>query len=134
MATITNEIALDARAEDVWDAVHDFNAVHRRVAPGFVNACKPDGDARVVTFSNGTIAREILVSSDDAKRRLVYAVLANERLQHYSAAVQIFADGDRRCRLVWTIDLLPNTLADYVRSQVALALTTMKTTLEGAGR
>jgi hypothetical protein len=36
MASITKRIALDVSAEQVWDVVRDFGAVHRRFAPGFV--------------------------------------------------------------------------------------------------
>jgi hypothetical protein len=32
--------------------------------------------ARIVTFANGTVARELLVDCDDARRRLVYAVIS----------------------------------------------------------
>ena len=74
------------------------------------------GDARIVTFANGSVAREVLVDCDDARQRLVYAI-NNERLQHYSASVQVIADGDRRSRLVWIIDMLPNELAAYVQGQ-----------------
>ncbi|MGN6117219.1 MAG: SRPBCC family protein, partial [Nitrobacter sp.] len=80
MASIYKEIALDARADDVWDAIRDFGAVHRRVAPGFLLDARLDGDARIVTFSNGTVAREVLVTCDDTRKRLVYAV-ASERVK-----------------------------------------------------
>ena len=41
MASIRNEIALTAPAERVWNAVRDFQAVHQRVAPGFLTGSKP---------------------------------------------------------------------------------------------
>ena len=116
MASIHNDIPLPAAANDVWDAVRDFGALHERLVPGFVTACMLDGDARIVTFANGSVAREVLVDCDDARRRLVYAI-SNERLKHYSASVQVIADGERRCRLVWIIDMLPNELAAYVQEQ-----------------
>ena len=116
MASIHNDIPLPAPAHDVWDAVRDFGALHERLVPGFVTACTLDGDARIVTFANGSVAREVLVDCDDARRRLVYAI-SNERLKHYSASVQVIADGERRCRLVWIIDVLPNELAAYVQGQ-----------------
>ena len=56
MASIRNEIALGAAPERVWDALRDFHAVQRRVAPGFLTESKPDGDARIVTFANGVTA------------------------------------------------------------------------------
>ncbi len=121
MASIHNDIPLNASARDVWDAVRDFGALHQRLAPGFVTACALDGDARIVTFANGSVAREILVDCDDARQRLVYAI-SNERLKHYSASVQVIADGERRSRLVWIIDMLPNELAAYVEGQTKEAV------------
>jgi hypothetical protein len=61
MASIHKEIAVEARPEDVWDAVRDVGAVHERLAPGFVTDVKMDGDARIVTFGNGMVARELIV-------------------------------------------------------------------------
>ena len=121
MASIHNDIPLPASVHDVWDAVRDFGALHQRLVPGFVLDTRLDGDARIVTFSNGTVAREVLVDCDDARRRLVYAI-SNERLKHYSASVQVVADGETRCRLVWTIDMLPNELAPYVQGQTKEAV------------
>ena len=129
MATLRKELELKAPAARVWHALADFQAVDKRVAPGFVTRSEPDGDARIVTFHNDTQAREMLVSSDDAARRLVYAI-SNERLPHYNAAVQVFADGDGRCRFVWTVDLLPNEMAGYVGAQMDMALRVIKPTLE----
>jgi hypothetical protein len=116
MASIHNNVLLNTPADKVWDAVRDFGALHQRLAPGFVTACTLDGDARIVTFANGSVAREVLVDCDDARQRLVYAI-DNERLKHYSASVQVIVEGDKRCRLVWIIVLLPNELAPYVQGQ-----------------
>ena len=104
-------------ARSVWDALRDFGALHTRLAPGFVTDAKLDGDARIVTFSNGTVAREVLVDCDDERQRLVYAV-KSERLTQHSASVQVFAEGEGRCRLVWIIDVLPNEVAPYVDAQM----------------
>ena len=45
--------------------MRDFGALHTRLVPGFVTDTKLDGDARIVTFANGTVARELLVDCDD---------------------------------------------------------------------
>jgi len=129
MASIRKEISLDAPADQVWDAIRDFGAVHQRVAPGFVVDLKLDGDARIVTFHNGTVAREVLVDLDDELRRLVYAIVEG-RLTAHSASVQVFAEDGRRSRVLWIADLLPNELAGYIRSQMDIAAVTMKQTLE----
>lgn len=126
MASIYKEIALDARADDVWDAIRDFGAVHRRVAPDFLLDARLDGDARIVTFSNGTVAREVLVTCDDARKRLVYAV-ASERVKQHSASIQIIADGDRS-RMIWITDVLPNEIAPYIDGQMELGADAIRKT------
>lgn len=129
MASIQKEFAIASSAHDVWDAVRDFGAVHTRLAPGFVTDAVMDGDSRLVAFSNGTSAREILVDCDDAKRRLVYAVVS-ERIRQHSASVQIHEDGDRRSKFVWTVDVLPNEIAPYISGQMDLSIAAMKKRFE----
>ncbi len=119
MASIHKDIPLDAHPDEVWSAVRDFGAVHTRLAPGFVTDTKLDGDARIVTFANGSVAREQMVDCDDARRRLVYAI-SNERVSHYSASVQVFSDGETRSRMVWIVDVLPNEIAPYIDAQMEL--------------
>lgn len=121
MASIHNDIPLPASAHDVWDAVRDFGALHQRLVPGFVTACTLDDDVRIVTFANGSVAREVLVDCDDARQRLAYTI-SNERLKHYSASVQVIAESEVRCRLVWIIDVLPNELAAYIQGQTKEAV------------
>jgi carbon monoxide dehydrogenase subunit G len=130
MASIYKDIPVNARPDDVWDAVRDFGAVHRRLGPGFAVDCKLDGSARIVTFHNGNVAREEFVDCDEARRRLVYAILANERVKHYSASVQVFADGEARSRITWIVDVLPNEVAPYVSGQMDLAVVAMQKVLE----
>jgi hypothetical protein len=128
MASIHNDIPLPASAHDVWDAVRDFGAVHTRLAPGFVLDSKLDGDARIVTFSNGTVARELLVDCDDARRRLVYAVIS-ERIKQHSASVQVTPESDGRSRLAWTVDVLPHQIAPYMNAQMDQAALAMQKAL-----
>jgi hypothetical protein len=131
MASIRNEIALAAPPDRVWDAIRDFGAVHRRVAPGFLTDSKLDGDdVRVVTFASGAVARETRVSSDDEHRRLVYAIM-DQRFKHYSASVQVFPEASGS-RLVWIIDLLPNDFAEHITQMTQQAVVAMKKALEAA--
>ena len=131
MATLRREIALNANAATVWSAIKDFGAVHTRVAPGFLTKLEMDKGDRIVTFFNGMVARERLVSVDEDDCRLVYAVVEG-RFTHYNAAVQVFPEGDGRSRVVWTIDLLPDDLAPAVGGMMDHAAGFMKKTLEAA--
>ena len=128
MASIHKEIPIDASPADVWAAVRDFGSPHRRLVPGFVLDSRLDGDARIVTFANGTVARELLVDCDDARRRLVYAVIS-ERLKQHSASVQVFPDGADRSRLVWIVDVLPHEIAPYMNAQMDQAALAMQRAL-----
>jgi carbon monoxide dehydrogenase subunit G len=131
MASIHKSIPIDAHPDAVWAAVRDFGALHRLV-PGFVRDVRLEGDApqdtRIVTFANGTVAREVLVDCDDARRRLVYAVIS-ERVTHYSASVQVAADGEAGTRLSWIVDLLPHDMAAYVDGQMDQAALAMQQAL-----
>ena len=116
MASIHKNIPIDASPDHVWAAVRDFSAVHR-LAPGFVVDTKLEDGARIVTFANGNVAREVLVDCDEARRRLVYAVVS-ERVKHYNASVEVRGDGASRSRLIWIVDVLPNEIAPYIDGQM----------------
>jgi len=128
MASIHKDIPLAASADDVWDAVRDFGALHTRLVPGFVLDTKLEGEARIVSFANGTVARELLVDCDDTRRRLVYAVVS-ERVKQHSASVQVTADGEARSRLIWIVDVLPNEIAPYIEAQMDQAALAMQKAL-----
>ena len=120
MATVQMNIPISAEPAAVWEALCDFNAVHERVAAGFVTACEGDGDTRRVTFFNGNVARERLVSVDDARRRLVYSVIETSiGLTHHQASLEVIDAGADGTRLVWTADLLPHAVAPVVEGMMA---------------
>ena len=128
MASIHKNIPIDAHPDDVWAAVRDFGNLHKRLAPGFVLDARLDGDARIVSFANGTVARELLVDCDEPRRRLVYAVVS-ERVKQHSASVQVVPDGDTRARMIWIVDVLPHEIAPYIGGQMDLAALAMQKAL-----
>jgi len=130
MATLREILQLHAPAADVWEAVRDVGEVHRRLVPGFVTDARLDQGARVVTFANGTTAREEIVSVDDDARRLVYAIPRGQFL-HYQGTVDVQDDG-AGSRLVWTVDLLPDEYADRIRAMMRQGADVMRATLDGA--
>jgi Polyketide cyclase / dehydrase and lipid transport len=128
MASIRKDIPIDASPDAVWAAVRDFGAVDRRLAPGFVTKARLDGEARIVTFHNGTVARELLVDCDEARRRLVYAIV-NDRVKHYNASVQVVGNGETSSCIVWIVDVLPSEVAPYIDGQMDLAVLAMQKAL-----
>jgi len=131
MATVHKEIIINAPPAEVWDAMRDYGAVHQRVVPGFVLETQLDGKDRIVTFANGMVAREVLVTIDDEARRLVYSA-AGDRLTHHNASNQIFDDGSGGTRFVWIADLLPDEVAEAVDAMMEQGARIAKETLEAA--
>jgi carbon monoxide dehydrogenase subunit G len=129
MASIRREFRIEARPEDVWAAVRDVGAIHTRLAPGFVVDTRLEGDARIVTFANGVVARELIVDIDDEARRLAWAVVGG-RMTHHNASLQVFAEGEGASRAVWIADLLPNELAGPIGAMVEQGSAAIKRTLE----
>ncbi|HEU4511343.1 MAG TPA: SRPBCC family protein, partial [Pyrinomonadaceae bacterium] len=113
MAAIHKQIEIERSAEFVWDAIRDVGAIHERLVPGFVVDCKLDGDARVVTFANGMVVRELIVSVDDEKRRHSWSV-RGANLIHHNASVEVFSEGQNKSRVLWIADLLPNEAAPAI--------------------
>ncbi|KWV48766.1 polyketide cyclase [Bradyrhizobium macuxiense] len=133
MASIHKKIPIDAPADHVWDALRDFGALHTRLVPGFVTDTRLEGEVRIVSFANGTVAHETLVDCDDARQRLVYAI-SSERLKQHSASVQVFAEGETRCRVVWIADVLPHEIAPYMDAQMDLGAAAMQAALARSAR
>jgi hypothetical protein len=131
MASIRTEITIDAPPEGAWDALRDWGAVDERLARGFVTETRLDGDDRIVTFFNGTVARERLVDLDDETCRLVWSV-ADGPFTHHNASAQVFAEGEDRTRFVWIADLLPNELATRIAPLMEQGTRAIKKTLEAA--
>lgn len=134
MASIRREFLIDARPEDVWAAVRDVGAVHQRLVPGVLTDSHLDGDARVVTFANGMVVRELIVDLDDKARRFAYAAVGG-MLRHHNASWQVFAEGEGRSRFVWITDMLPNEAVGQISALIDEGCRVMKQTLERqAGR
>ena len=132
MASIRKEISLEASPDQVWDAVRDVSAVHQRLAPGFVINTRLDGDARVVTFANGAVARELLVDADDKARRLAYSVVDSPmKMTHHHATIQVVPEGVNRSRMIWVADVWPNEAAERVGTIMEQGSRVMERTLNG---
>jgi hypothetical protein len=129
MASIRREMTLDASPDIVWSAVRDIGAIHERLCPGFVVKTVLEEGARLVTFGNGMVVREVIIDLDDGARRLVWSA-RSERLAHHNASMQIFNERDGRTRAVWTCDLLPHEAAPAVAAMIEQGMAAMKQTFE----
>lgn len=131
MASIHREILVHARPAIAWAALRDVGAIHRRLAPGFVTDVRLEDGARVVTFGNGMVVRELIVDVDDDARRVAWSATGGQ-LTHHNASAQIVAEGPGKCRFVWIADVLPHEVAPAMASMIEQGLAVIKQTLEGA--
>ena len=129
MATVRKEILIEAPADHVWDVIRDLGAIHTRFAPGFVIDTQLEEGARRVTFANGYVARELIVTLDEATHRLVYSVVGGVAT-HHNASFQVIPIGPSRTSLVWITDMLPDTAADTLRPMIEAGSTVIKRTLD----
>jgi len=130
MASLRHTFDVDATPAQAWDALADFGALHTRLVPGFVTECtlEENGAVRRITFANGLQVRERLVTRDAAQRRLVYTVEGG-LAAHYNGAVDVLEGPNGGSRLVWTVDLLPDSLAPGVDAMMAEGVRAMRQAL-----
>lgn len=129
MTSVRLDIPIAAPAARVWDAVRDVGAIHTRFVPGFVTDTKLEDGARIVTFANGLVARELIVDLADDTMRLAYAVVESEMMSHHHASFQVLPEGETACRLVWHADFLPADAEEPVRGMMEEGAAIMKQTL-----
>ncbi len=130
MASIRKEILTKARPDDVWDALRDIGALHTRLVPGFVTDTRLEPGARVVTFGNGMVVRELIVTVDDDARRVVWSVVGGS-MTHHNASAQVFSEAKGLTKVVWIADLLPDAAAGAVGAMMEQGMAVMKQTLDG---
>jgi len=129
MASVHREIVIRRPLADVWDALADVGALHTRLAPGFVADCRLEPGARIVTFANGMVARELIVDVDPERRRVAWAVVGG-RLSHHNASAQVFDEPDGATRFVWIADFLPNEHAAAIATMIEHGLGAIKRHLD----
>lgn len=133
MASIRREVHIAARPETAWDALRDVGALHTRLVPGFVTDTRLEPGARVVTFGNGMVVRELILGVDDDARRVAWSAVGTA-MTHHNGSAQVFPEGPDRCRFVWIADLLPDEAAPQIAGMMEQGIQVIKETLERAER
>ncbi len=129
MATIRSQIKTRAKPSEVWSAIRDIGALHTRLVPGFVTDTKLEPGARIVTFVNGTVLREPIVTLDDEARRLVWTHEGG-RAAHYNGALEVSGLPDGLTSVVWTADFLPDDLSGYMSRAIEAGMAAMQRSLD----
>lgn len=132
MGSVMKEIVIDAPADEVWAVVSDFVGGPLHMAGGaLVDSRLVEPDVRALTFADGTVVRERLVARDEPARRMVYAWVGDD-VAHDNTSMQVFAESERRCRLVWIHDTLPDELTGWLATTMDRMSPVLQQTLKSS--
>ena len=131
MATVRKSVTIAKPANEVWDAVSDAGQLHTRVVPGMVTntTLEDDGNVRIVTFGNGMILKEYMISNDAVAMRLAWSA-ESDQWAHHNVSLQVFAGDDGTCEAVLTADVLPHAAGALMEQFLTAGLAAMKAHME----
>lgn len=132
MAYFQRETTVTVPAALAWDALRDVGNLHTRLVRGFVVECQFDGETRRLEFANGVSAIERIVSVSEAHWRVSWSA-SSERLAHHNASAHVVPLDAASCRIVWSVDVLPDSVSPAIEAMVQAGLQAMKATLERQG-
>jgi hypothetical protein len=133
MTMIRRTFTVTATADEAWDVIRDIGAVHTRLAPRFVtDTVLLAPDQRRVTFANGAIVTEQIVSIDDDDRRLAYTILERAAEHHHASFEVLPADEPGQAVVVWTTDVLRGPVAETFRANMVAAAPVIAASLSGS--
>jgi hypothetical protein len=112
MATIWFEAPMAVDAERAWQALRHVDLAHELFSPVLVGGSM-EGAVRTVTFANGLVIQEQIITIDETRRRIAYTVLG-DRFDHHSASMQIVPTGEQSCQFLWISDFLPDDRAETI--------------------
>lgn len=91
-----------------------------------------EGRVRIVTFGNGAVVREPIVSCEEASMRLVWTATGG-LTSHYNASVQVRPGEGSGCSVTWVADFLPDSAGPALTAAIETGIGIMKTTLDKLG-
>lgn len=132
MGTVSKTISIAASAQTAWDAIADVGELHVRVAPIMVTdtILEDSGTVRIVTFSNGAVLREQIISNDPATMRLSWTASGGPWVHHNASLVVVKHDAG--CDVTWTADVLPHDAVAVIAPFIDAGLATFKAHLEAS--
>ncbi len=129
MATVRKKVATRAHVQDVWAALRDVGALHTRLVPGFVTGTRLEPGARIVTFANGMVVREPIITIDEEAMRVVWSAESGAAT-HFNASAQVIAAEDGGALVIWIADFLPDAVKDGIDSMMTAGAAAMKAALD----
>jgi hypothetical protein len=120
MATIRQHVGLSASADAVWELVGDPTAI-QEWAPSVLSSSVHGSTRRLVLKRGGTVVEEIL-TLDRTLRRIQYSVRKGLPLHQHLGTVDVIEISERRCLVIYSTDVMPDTIADAIASAIRASL------------
>ena len=133
MSSVRETIVIDRNIAHVWAAVRAYEALHVKLAPGLVTNTElvpgSNPPVRRVTFADGLVLDEMIVTVDDSMKRLVWSI-QSDTVRHHNGALELNTLTPNRTEVIWTADVLPDALAQPFAKIMKQGLAVMRSTLE----
>ncbi len=82
-----------------------------------------------MTFINGMVVREPIVTLDDEARRLVWTAEGG-RTRHYNSPLQVSELAEGVTSVVWTADFLPDDASGFLSKAIEAGMAAMQRSLD----
>jgi len=117
VGTVRRHIFIDAPADKVWELVGDPSRLDDWFPITGCEVARDDGSTdlppnqRWITLASGLRFEERIVTLDHDLRRFQYSIINNPIVKSHLGTVDVIADGDNRCLVMYSTDLEPEVMA-----------------------
>lgn len=127
MPTIRHIVDIDAEIEAVWSKIADTSNISGLI--GFLAASEQTGDTRVCTLADGAKLTEKIVSVEPALKRVLYAITDSPLGMDFHAATMELSERPGGTRLIWNVDILPESAVANMAPMLDAAAADMRQSL-----
>lgn len=131
MASIIREFQVGADEKRSWEALADVGAVNRLIT--FLGPVTLDGDVRRVSIGAAEPIEELIVGVDETHHRVAYSVRKSPwGFTFHHSSMQVLPPHDNEsggARLLWTIDVKPDSMANQIAADIDGAVESIKKAL-----
>lgn len=137
MGTVRRHIFIDAPAEEVWALVGDPARLNEWFPITGCEVSRDDGAAdlpptkRWITLASGLRFEEQIVTLDHDLRRFQYSIINNPIVKSHLGTVDVIADGDSRCLVIYSTDLDPEVMALVIAGAAGEGLQNLRNAFSG---
>jgi hypothetical protein len=128
MGTVRRHAFIECNADKVWALVGAPERLHDWFP---ITECRVEGIKRWITLAAGIVFEEDIITLDHDLRRFQYKIVNNSLIKFHLGTVDVIADGDKRCLVIYSIDMDPEVLALPIAGAASLGLEKVKQMFDG---